>query len=910
VTDSATAANTPTGRVQFKFTEGESSSPAETLTATLSKGMATVTTSSLAAGSYTVTATLQPGTSQFQTSDGTTPLIIESPVPDILSLSPMTVTAEGPAFMLTVNGSSFIHGSVVIWNSSPRITTYVSTTQLTAQILASDLINAGSAMVTVYNDIPGGGTSPAATITITRASQTISFPALPNVSYGVAPFTLTATTSSGLPVTFTISSGPAKIEDGVLTVTGAGWVVVVASQAGDANYNPAPSVPPQGFSVAQAHLTATCNSFSKVYATPNPALGGTIAGLQNGDTLRLTCSTSSITASAAGSYAITPVLSGSALPNYLTALHPGTLTVTKAPLTLTANSLTSYYGSAVPMLTYTLSGLVNGDTPTTAFTGAPSLTTSATPASKVGNYPITAAMGTLVSQSYQVKFAPGILSVTKAELLVIANSVSSAYGSKIPSLTSTITGFVNHDSASAISGEPALSTTATSKSTVGNYPIACAAGTLAAANYSFQCVPGTLTIAKATLTVTVTNGASVYGAPYPAFTYVLSGFLNGDTAKTASSGAPHLATTPAAKYGTGAYPINATIGTLTSVDYDFDFVPGILNIAPAPLTFSANDILGFYGSNPPTFTYQVMGYVNGDTAATAFTGVPSLTTTVTKESPVGHYPITVSGGSLASNKYSFQFVPGTLTIAKAQLTVTANNVSSVYGSAISAFTYTLSGFHNGDTQKTAVTGAPSLSSTGNASSPADTYPIVAETGTLASSNYKFKFVAGALTIAKALLTVTASNASVAFDKPLPKLTYTTKGFVNGDTSTVLSGAPLETTTAKQGSAAGKYPITITQGTLAAANYRFTFNNGTLTITATGSVATTAFPPAAGTYASAQSATIKDETPGATIYYAPLVSNSSTQLSKPLASNFAVAQPTRRYRPIPSSNSAFGDFEAH
>jgi hypothetical protein len=84
---------------------------------------------------------------------------------------------------------------------------------------------------------------------------------------------------------------------------------------------------------------------------------------------------------------------------------------------------------------------------------------------------------------------------------------------------------------------------------------------------------------------------------------------------------------------------------------------------------------------------------------------------------------------------------------------------------------------------------------------------------------------------KASLTVHATSASVAYNQPIPKLTYTLTGFVNGDTASVVSGAPVETTTAKQGSAVGKYAIDITAGTLTAANYGgFVMVNGTLSIT--------------------------------------------------------------------------------
>ena len=93
-----------------------------------------------------------------------------------------------------------------------------------------------------------------------------------------------------------------------------------------------------------------------------------------------------------------------------------------------------------------------------------------------------------------------------------------------------------------------------------------------------------------------------------------------------------------------------------------------------------------------------------------------------------------------------------------------------------------------------------------------------------------------LTSSKAILTITASNATVAVGKPLPLFTYTAKGFLNGDTKAVLKGAPSEKTAAKEGSPAGTYLISITQGKLTAANYSFKFVNGVLTITPVGKTA--------------------------------------------------------------------------
>jgi sugar lactone lactonase YvrE len=79
---------------------------------------------------------------------------------------------------------------------------------------------------------------------VTTTPQTISFPApLSPVVYGVGPITLSATATSGLPVTFSVISGPGVISGTSLTLTGIGTVVINASQPGNGTYSAAPSVP-------------------------------------------------------------------------------------------------------------------------------------------------------------------------------------------------------------------------------------------------------------------------------------------------------------------------------------------------------------------------------------------------------------------------------------------------------------------------------------------------------------------------------------------------------------------------------------------------------------------------------------------------------------------------------------------
>jgi hypothetical protein len=129
------------------------------------------------------------GTSAAQT------FTINNPVPALSSLSPNNAAAGGAGFTLTLNGSNFVAGSVVNWNTNSLVTTYVSATQLTAQVPATDIATAGTASVTVFNATPGGGTS---------AGQTFSIFNLATMT-GPTP----GSTLTGASTTFTWNAGSA-----------------------------------------------------------------------------------------------------------------------------------------------------------------------------------------------------------------------------------------------------------------------------------------------------------------------------------------------------------------------------------------------------------------------------------------------------------------------------------------------------------------------------------------------------------------------------------------------------------------------------------------------------------------------------------------------------------------------------
>ncbi|HET8628248.1 MAG TPA: MBG domain-containing protein [Thermomicrobiales bacterium] len=186
--------------------------------------------------------------------------------------------------------------------------------------------------------------------------------------------------------------------------------------------------------------------------------------------------------------------------NYAITYKTGTLTVTMAPLTITAPSATMTYGAqTLPTLgAPSYSGFVNGDGPS-ALSGSPTcaLTDSngkaVTLSSRLpaGTYTVTCSGQT--SADYGITYKPGTLTVNPAPLTVTANNQTMLLHGAVPPLTVTYSGFVNGETAAALTAAPSCTTTATSSSPAGSYPITCSGA--ADPNYTFTYKSGTLQIA-------------------------------------------------------------------------------------------------------------------------------------------------------------------------------------------------------------------------------------------------------------------------------------------------------------------------------------------------------------------------------------------------------------------------------
>ena len=129
----------------------------------------------------------------------------------------------------------------------------------------------------------------------------------------------------------------------------------------------------------------------------------------------------------------------------------------------------------------------------------------------------------------------------------------------------------------------------------------------------------------ATLTVSANAASKTYGDTNPSFSASITGYVNGDTSAVVS-GSASLTTTATASSGVGTYTITAAAGSLSASNYTFSFVNGTLTVSAATLTVTANAASKIYGSDNPTFTDTITGFVNSDPSAVV-SGNANLTTT-------------------------------------------------------------------------------------------------------------------------------------------------------------------------------------------------------------------------------------------------------------------------------------------
>ncbi len=406
---------------------------------------------------------------------------------------------------------------------------------------------------------------------------------------------------------------------------------------------------------AVSPLTVTVNSATRLYGSTNPTFTGTVTGLLNGDLVTVTYNSPASTTSVPGTYPITATVVGAAAANYTLNIVVGTLTVTPAPLVVTANDATRPYANGLASgssagnagLTGTTVGLLNGDTVAVTYS------TTATALSPVGTYPIIPAVSGAAAANYAVRTVNGTLTImasATAPLVVTVNNTTRPYGTANPVLTGTVSGLVNGDTVTVT-----YSTTAGSSSAAGSYPITATVSGAAAANYVINVVPGALAVtAAATSTTLATSASSIFSATSVTFTATVTssaGVPGGSV--TFSNGSTVLGTATLDSSGAATFVTSALL-------------PGNLTIT-ASYTGSAN-----YASSAASITQVVSAgsFTLVATPGSQFVrGAGSTTYTVTATSAQGFAgPVTLSCAGLAAD--------AACTFASPTLTLTAGGTNS------------------------------------------------------------------------------------------------------------------------------------------------------------------------------------------------------------------------------------------
>jgi filamentous hemagglutinin family protein len=777
-----------------------------------------------------------------------------NPVNYTLSYVAGGLTVTPAALTITANNATKIYGQTKTFAGTEFVPSGLQNSETIGSVTLASAgtvatAGVGSSPYSLIASAATGGTfNPAnyslnyvaGSLAVTPAALTITASNATKVYGQTKTFAGTEFTSTGLLNSDTIGS---------VTLTSAGTVAtagvgsspysLAASAATGGTFtgtNYVISYVPGALTITPAVLTYVATSTSRLVGAANPAFSGTVTGFANSETIAsattgsLSFGTTATIASQVGVYAI----NGSGLaanngnysfiqaPPNATAFTINALSQSPTPLTITADNKTKTYAAPLPTFTATYAGFISSDTAANV-TGL-QFNTAATIGSNVGTYTITP-FGATAPSYYTLGYVPGTLTINPAALSITANNASRLYGSANPAFTATYAGLVNGDTSTVVSGLQ-ITTPATTASNVGTYAITPSAAT--APNYTLTFLPGSLTINPATLTYVATPASRLVSAPNPAFGGTVTGFVNGDTQPTATTGSLAFGTTAISSSPVGVYPITGSGLTANGGNYTFvqappNFIAFTINpVAQSvltPLTIAADNKTKLYGASLPTFTASYTGFINSDTASSV-TGL-QFSTTATASSNVGTFTITPFGAT-APNYYTVGYVPGILTINPASLSITANSTARVYGSANPAFSASYAGFVDGDTS--AIVSGLQITTPATTSSNVGSYAITPSAAT--APNYALTFLPGTLTINPASLTLTAANATRDFGAPNPAFTGTFSGFVNGDTASVVSGLAFNTP-ATTTSPAGAYPI-VPSGAKAA-NYTLAFVNGTLAV---------------------------------------------------------------------------------
>ena len=504
------------------------------------------------------------------------------PILDISFTSPSTTTiASAPSpsqYQQQVTLTSTVANS---GGTTP--TGQVTFTDGTTTVGTANLVNGVATRTTTLPNIAGtgspvgthmlmasyGGDSTSATShsgglthVVNRADQTIDFGPLADKTYGDADFTVSAASSSGLSVSFAVVSGPVTVTGNTVHITGAGYVVLRASQGGDGNFNQAPDAT-QAFNVLKANQTITFNPLpDKTYGDPPFTLSATGGGSGNAVTFSATgnCTASgvngsTITITGGGSCTVTASQAGDA--NYNDSSLPRSFKINKATATINVNGFSGLYdgkphgatGSAHGVFGEDLSSLLNlGAT----FTNVP------------GGLALWSFSG---NSNYADAGGSATIDIQRATPVIVLGNASPTFDGATHGTTATALGV--NGAAVAGSFTFTYNNSAAMPVSAGTYAVGVAFSS-ADSNYADTTGSGSFTIRQATPVVTVSGGPFVFDGQPKSASAVASYKLADGTTVTVS-GTFAFTYTPAPPVNPGTYGVTAAF---TSGDANYGNTSG------------------------------------------------------------------------------------------------------------------------------------------------------------------------------------------------------------------------------------------------------------------------------------------------------------------------------------------------
>ena len=330
--------------------------------------------------------------------------------------------------------------------------------------------------------------------------------------------------------------------------------------------------------VVKIPLTAHVANTSKVYGDANPEFNITYSGFRDGDSevgFSVPASISTIVdnSSKVGKYDI--VASGAVSDKYEISYIPGTLTVTKAPLSISAGNYTKKQGDAMPVFKASYAGFKNGEDES-VLTKQPVFSCEANEASAPAEYAVT--ISGADAENYDISYEQGRLTVVEADAVVVrAKSYSRQYGDENPV-------FEFETDGAALDGTPEIVCSAVANSPVGSYTIEVKQGSIK--NYNVHFESGSLVITKAPLSISAGNYTKKQGDAMPVFKASYTGFKNGEnesvlTKQPVFSCEANEASAPA------DYAV--TISGADAENYDISYEQGVLTVTGMPKPIISTD---------------------------------------------------------------------------------------------------------------------------------------------------------------------------------------------------------------------------------------------------------------------------------------------------------------------------------